>query len=475
MGGAAPGLAAEAGSAKQAFAAPATVSSSRGTGILVDAIHANDFSTIGLNPGGYEYHHIAGCRFGLEYLKARGVRCDRASEGRLDARRLADYRLLFINLVSAERPPFLVSEIAAIRSFVAGGGSLLVVTDHTNAYFHAHVLVPLLTELDVASFTCTVCDDAPHTLGCGNGWIAVTRFNPHPVTLGLKCIGLQTGGRVDDRFAVALSSERSWADAWRTGPYGEVNAPGFFGNFRRDPGEKCGPLGVVLAKEYGSGRIVIVADQNLLSDTFINYADNWRLWLNATAWLLGDDRLRATEPYERWRKPQILMVEQYDHAAFGASESAGCYHAWVLLSRHFWCFANDRFLPSGELIVIAYNDAALPPHGVAAIVKHLRSGRNVLVLNSEMESLLDASNAVGQILGAAGIRDSKRQTRPGKLILELPGAGAIHVLGPDQVLDNRTIASPTKVPSAAAEERNKMLLNAVRDALPNSSPPKSAH
>ena len=115
------------------------------------------------------------------------------------------------------------------------------------------------------------------------------------------------------------------------------------------------------------------------------------------------------------------------------------------------------------------------PHGVAAIVKHLRSGRNVLVLNSEMESLLDASNAVGQILGAAGIRDSKRQTRPGKLILELPGAGAIHVLGPDQVLDNRTIASPTKVPSAAAEERNKMLLNAVRDALPNSSPPKSAH
>ena len=234
-----------------------------GSGVLIDAIHANDFSTIGLKPGVYEYHHIIGYRIAMDYLRSRGVRCDRATEGRLDARRLAPYRLLVIPLVSSERPPFLVSEIAAIRSFVASGGSLFVVTDHTNVYFHSHVLQPLLTELDVASFTDTACEDGPQTLGRGYGWIAINRFEPHPVTLGLKCIAFQTGGCVDPRFAVAMTSDCSWADAWQTGIFGKDNAPGFYGNFIRDPVERAGPLGVVLAKTFGAGRIVVTGDQNI--------------------------------------------------------------------------------------------------------------------------------------------------------------------------------------------------------------------
>jgi hypothetical protein len=434
-------------------------------GILIDAIHANEFSTIGLKPGVYTYHHFCGSRFGFEYLQSRGVRCDRVSEGRLDAQRLSRYRLLFINLASAERPPFLVSEIAAIRSFVSGGGSLLVVTEHTNAYFHAHVLQPLLTELDIDSFTGGVCEEPPETLGIGNGWITVTRFKPHPVTSGLTRIALQSGGCVDPRFAVALTGERSWADAWRTSTYGEENAPAFSGNFVRDPGEKPGPLGVVLAKTLGSGRIVIVGDQNMISDTFINYADNYRLWLNSMAWLLGDDRLREREPYELWRKPRILMVEQFDRPAFGVSDLVGCYHVWVLLSRHYWAFAGDRLSPPGELIVVAYNDCPIPAETAAAMAVHLRCGKNVLVLNADSATLFDELGVVARVLRAAGVKEPKRLTRPGKLILELPGAGAIHVLGPDRVLDNGTLAPPTRAPTPAEQQRNDALLDAVREAL----------
>jgi hypothetical protein len=72
---------------------------------------------------------------------------------------------------------------------------------------------------------------------------------------------------------------------------------------------------------------------------------------------------------------------------------------------------------------------------------------------------------VAQVLGAAGVPEPKRHERPGKLILELPGAGAIHVLGPDQVLDNGTVAAPAKAPTAAEEQRNTILLDAVREAL----------
>jgi len=433
-------------------------------GILLDAIHANEFSTIGLKPGVYNYHHYCGSRFGFEYLQSRGVRCDRISEGRLDAKRLSRYRLLFINLVSAERPPFLVPEIAAIRSFVMGGGSLFVVTEHTNAYFHSHVLKPLLTELDIESFNAGVCEEPPYAFS-GAGWIAVTRFKPHPVTSGLKRIALESGGRLDPRFAVALSSERSWADEWHTGIYGEENASGFSGNFARDPGEKTGPLGVVMAKTFGSGRIVMVSDQNMISDSFINYADNYRLWLNSMAWLLGDDRLREPEPYELWRKPRILMLEQPDHPAFGVADLVGCYHAWVLLSRYYWAFGGDRLSPPGDLIVVAYNDCPIPPETAAAIAAHLLRGKNVLILNADSAMLFDELGVTARALRAAGVKEPKKVTRPGKLILELPGAGAIHVLGPDRVLDNGTLSPPARAPTSAEQERNESLLKAVREAL----------
>ncbi len=436
-----------------------------GTGVLIDAIHANDFSTIGLKPGVYEYHHIIGHRIAMEYLRSRGVRCDRATQRRLDASRLAPYRLLFIPLVSSERPPFLVSEIAAIRSFVARGGSLFVVTDHTNVYFHAHLLQPLLTELDIASLTDTACDDWPQKLGNGNGWIAITRFKPHPVTSGLKCIAFQTGGCVDSRNAVALTSERSWADAWHTGIFGKENAPAFYGNFERDVGERAGPLGVVMAKTFGAGRIVIIGDQNMLSDTFINYADNYRLWLNAAAWLLGQEALREPGPYDQWRKPRILIYERYDRAAVGVSESSGCYHLWALLSRHHWAFADDRISVPSELIVFPYNDSLMPAEHAAAVAAHLRRGKNVLILNAEGPTLLDEPSVIAQVLGAAGVQEPKRHTRPGRLVLELPGCGAIHVLGPNQVLDNGTVAEPTRPPTAAEEERNQMILEAVREAI----------
>jgi hypothetical protein len=51
------------------------------------------------------------------------------------------------------------------------------------------------------------------------------------------------------------------------------------------------------------------------------------------------------------------------------------------------------------------------------------------------------------------------------LVLELPDCGAIHVLGPDVVIDNGTVAEPTRPPTSAEEERNQMILQAVREAI----------
>ncbi len=460
-----PGGPAGAVSAEDAAAGRLPVQRQGARGILIDGIHANDLSTVGLGPEVYEYHQTTGYRRLFEYLRSRGVSCDRVTEGRLDSERLSRYRLLFMNLASSERPPLLVSEIAAIRSFVVQGGSLLVITDHSNCYFHAHRLQPLFAELDIRSHTDTACDEPPHTLGNGKGWIAVTRFKPHPVTADLKCLGLQTGGCVDPRFAVAMTGERSWADAWSAGMYGEENAPGFLGNFRRDPGEPAGPLGVVMAKSLKRGRIVVIGDQNMLGESFVNYADNYRLWLGAVAWLLGEERLREAKPYHEWRSPRIRLYERYERAAFGSPDPDGCYHAWVLLNRFYWAFAGDRLSEPCDLMVFAYNDCELPAEAVAAVSAHLRRGKNALVLNAESHTLWEEPGVVGQVLKGMGVARPSRHAADGKLIIELPAAGAIHVLGPDTVLDNGILPPPTRVPTAAEKERNRQLLDAVRDAL----------
>ncbi len=432
--------------------------------MLVDAVHANDHSPHGLRPHEYDYHRVHGHRWAFEYLRSRGVRVDYHREGRLHDRRLASCDALFIGLVSAERPPFLVGEIAAIRAFVHRGGSLVVITDHTNCYYHAWRLMPLFEELGLATFTDAACDEPPCTLGSGNGWIAVRRFVKHPVTIGLECIAPQTGGCVDPRFAVAWTSDRAWADAWTIAPFGEGSSPGFFGNFGRDPGERSGPLGVVAAKEFGKGRIVVVGDQNIFGDVFLNYADNYRLWLNAMAWLLDTEGLRDPTLYVRWKSPRLLLYEQYDRTAWGADDNSGCHFAQALLGRHYWAFANDRLTEPWDLVVFPDSDRRLRPEGVEAVAAHLRSGKNVLFLNTEYVAG-DAEVALGQILKAVGATSPKAKTGGGKWTIDVPKGGQIHVLAMDSAFDNTTLAPPHRTPNTAQAKRAKALLDAVEGAL----------
>ncbi len=433
--------------------------------ILVDAVHANDLSAYGLRPGERDYHRLHGYRRALEYLRFRGIPIHFHRQGRLDAERLASCGLLFINLVSAERPPFVVGEIEAICRFVAEGGSLLVITDHTNVYYHAYRLMPLFERLGLESFTDTACDIRPWTLAAGHGWIAVKRLADHPVTRGLECIALQTGGCVDPRWAVAWTSAQSWADAWTVPRFTEHAVPGFCGNFQQDPGERAGPLGVVLARTFGRGRIVVAGDQNMFGDVFLLYADNYRLWLQAVAWLLDAPALAQSEPFRQWHSPRVLLYEDYRQAAWGADDGSGCHFAFALLGRYFWTFANSRLDEPSDLIVFADNDRFLPEPKLQATLAHLRKGKNILVLNAE-HSPGDDSVLLGQVLAASGVTYPARGPQGGLLTLATPGGGTIGVLGTDTPIDNTTIARPEESPHAVQAKRQQLLLDVVRRLLP---------
>ena len=437
-----------------------------GNGILIDAVHCNDYSDIGLQKDNFEYHQISGYRFGFDYLKHRGVPCERMLEGRLSDEVLAKHKVLMINLVSADKSPFLVSEINAIVKFVSEGGGLMVITDHTNCYFHSHILEPLFTEFGIESTRDTACDRFGNTLSAGNGWLKISRFEKHPVTDRLRFLGTQTGGTVDKRFAVAFTSEDAWPDNWICTPYFHGMTPGFYGNFVQDLDEPTGKLGVVLAKEHGKGRIVIVADQNIFADTFLNYADNYKLWLNAFSWLLEHESLNDSEAYVEWKSPHIWAVEDFARVEFGSDSNFGMNNAWNVLNRHFWTFASDR-IPSKtdcDLAVIVDGYVVLPEETVADLAAHLRQGKNVLALHTTTESLESEGSVIYELLDTCKVESPKFEKSGDAETLTLSGGGKLILYGGETQFTNNPMPSASSKPNEDEQNVAETLKTIVEQA-----------
>ncbi len=445
--------------------------------ILIDSIHAHNSIEHGLEPGVYEYHQTAGYCTAIGYLRARGIGCDEIKSGSLDPATLAKYKMLFINLVSADLPPYSVPEIAAIKSFVESGGSLLVIVDHTNCYFHAYKLGPLMQELGIELHTDSACDKAPRTLGSSCTWITITNFKPHPITQGLQVIAMQTGGTVDDRYAIATTSEAAWADNWSVHPYSADDNPGMFGNGKFDPGERTGKLGVVLARELGKGKIVVVGDQNMLSDNFIRYAENYKLWLNTVAWLMdgGDPAsaagwasLRDPRAFVQWKSPRILCCENYENSSFGATDPNQFFYFYSYLLRSRWTFASDDLSGEADLMILGGDQPRLAPAKLDALIAHLRAGRNILMLQSTGFAAVTGDGVTGQLkakLGKPQILETSKT-----LVATYPQvSGRIVLMRDSELLQNGRFSAPTVAPDAAQKGRETIVEAIIEAMLPGGS------
>jgi hypothetical protein len=427
--------------------------------ILIDSIHAHNFLRIAANDDPFSYHRAYGLRRAFRALEVQGVRTQEAGSGRIDDARLAGVRALFINLVSAELPAFSVPEIAAIKRFVLRGGGLFVVTDHSNCYYHATKLAPLMEELGMRVTTETAAERGPLTLGAGNGWFVAVDFAKHPVARGLRAVALQTGGTVDDRWAVARTTARAWGDQWTSHPFGEGDTPGHYGNWKQDPGERAGPLGVVAARTLGQGRIVVVADQNLLGDPFIRYADNGRLWLNAMAWLTREPRLAAAGPFTGTAGPRVAAYEEYRASLWGNSGSKGLFNLFAALGRHVpLCAAAD--LPEApDLILFAHDGYDLPDATADAVVDHLRRGNPVVILGSAK-----APGSLTRML-AARLGKPKASDESGNRVATYPRGGRVVTLKALEGLRNPRLAPPERKPTEEQRVLVDALLVLLRDEM----------
>jgi hypothetical protein len=198
---------------------------------------------------------------------------------------LEGFKVLFINLVSADNPDFTAGEIDVIHQWVGGGGGLFIITDHTNVYYHAQRVNPILEPMGIEMLYSTALDVPPEYGVQGGAWIKIRHYAPHPVTQEVEVTSFQTGGPFETEHGVGFLSEDGWADFWIEDP----SDLGFYGNWRRDPGEPQGQLPVIVAAEFGEGRVVAIGDQNIFGDEWIYIGQNFELAANAFEWLARNE------------------------------------------------------------------------------------------------------------------------------------------------------------------------------------------
>jgi len=258
--------------------------------VLIDQLHATKqpiYRKLEMTTYGYTKMH--GFHRAFEPLRKANVPLKKLKQ-RWSGETLGGASAVFLNLVSGDNPAIRWSEAVAMDQFVRAGGGLVIITDHTNCYFHAEMLKPLTDLLGVELLPVTATDSGTgYRLSPSSvSWIrAEPNATEHPVTEGVNAFGMTTAGSMalpeGSPFQVlATTSKDGWPDAWL--PYKKDDSAGFTGNLERDDDEPKGGMPLVAAAEIGKGRVVVLADQNAFGSCLIGFEDTARLFTNAMAW-----------------------------------------------------------------------------------------------------------------------------------------------------------------------------------------------
>ena len=216
---------------------------------------------------------------------ARDDRVEVARDGK--ARRIAV-------LANDAGPP---GQLERIHQFVRGGGSLLLLGEHTireedgGSRFN-DILQPTAMRVRFDSATFEV-----------GGWLHSYEALSHPATAGIPDerneFGVVIGASVDARWPANPLLVGRWGYA---DPGDEGAGASMMGNHRYDPGEKLGDLVLVAEQTYGKGRIVAFGDTSSMTNGITVGAHRF------TSRLLGYLASRPGSPQAPWRQVAGMLL-----------------------------------------------------------------------------------------------------------------------------------------------------------------------
>lgn len=197
--------------------------------------------------------------------------------------------------------------VKQIKRYLAHGGNLLWMHDPGAL----HGLAPLATSLGVTFERGTIVDATSRLYGVTDvRWLVLSTYPPSPVTRhldtntlfpGAGAITVQPAGHWQQTPLIkSRSLPRSWLE---TGPLkGKID-------YNKASGDKPGPLDIGIALQRptpppgthnktphsrtnaaGSQRVIVIADGDFLSNTYLGNGGNLQLGLNIFNWLSGDEK-----------------------------------------------------------------------------------------------------------------------------------------------------------------------------------------
>lgn len=428
--------------------------------VRFDAYHAHTWIESPPQPGINQYHLLSSPSRAAEALRAMGCQVDVQLKP-WDEDSLENIQLVVLNLVSTDKPAFRISEMEAIFSFVHRGGGLILITDHTNCYFHNHALEALCDRLDIELTSQTACEQPPRTLAQGGGWIVIESFRNHPILNNVKHLGIQTGGTVDARYGIAWTSPTSWGDESQIPMYGEGKNLGFLGNFFQDPNEPSGPVPIVAAKEFGAGRIVVIGDQNAIGGFFLNYADNRRLWLQCSLWASGatdDPEPRIQKGLETESDRTLIWcvepIEDHDFY-WGSTDLGEYYHAFGLLNKHADARATHRDLMHASWMIVPSDQLVEKTHWqkkIRSFIEQPKKHAAILLSDSQIPSDDRWAGLLDSIEFTVSESDAFR-------IYSLANESTLQLWKQSKRWTNRELLSPEKTRNDADYRREEGLLS----------------
>jgi hypothetical protein len=300
--------------------------------VIVDRRHTRKQPLdMGIGPNEYRYNQMHGLGSLGRELQRNGVAFKNVTTP-LTGRTLGGASMVFINLPSGDGPGFSHAEVISLGAFVRAGGGLVLLTDHTNAYFHGEMLTPLARDLGFEIPPVTACDKSPgHTMSPKTTtWIVPRTQGEHPILKGVDRLGLMTAGGLvplpeSDFQVLAQTSSAGWQDHWS--PFKKPKSAGMTGNMAQDVDEPDEAVPVLIAGNVGQGRVVVLSDQNAMGAVFVGMEDNLQFGLNAFAWARGAG--------ESWLAPspevEVVAGEAY---ACGTVSGGGFHTFFVSTARH---------------------------------------------------------------------------------------------------------------------------------------------
>jgi hypothetical protein len=323
--------------------------------LLFDLAHAHpQIPGAFMDKDTYSYYEITNWHSLLKTMGREGVSSDLLVEGTITKSLLDDYDLFCLFFPQLPAPPLTVQEMDALEEWVRGGGGLFIVGEHTNAGRSSERLNPLLARFGMELAYGSVVDQ-DNTFANGS-WDKHFYFTEHPVTRGIRAVGLRTAGAIklqnshpDRPVGLMASSPSAFLDSWNP----ELPDTGFSGDFIRQPDEPQGRFFVMAAATPGDGRLMVVGDHNIFDNLTVRYVDNRKLGLQAWKWLAREkfdvpvkEQDKTILIPETCRPSDIMTPDSVEHGA------QTFYTFFTALNRHPDAIAHCTEFLEGDYSVV---------------------------------------------------------------------------------------------------------------------------